>query len=244
MNLSYSGSRRARDHRHVRPVAGRARHPQWPGDGRGAQGTRGRRRLEGFRERHRRAGHPGHRLADQRLVRRRHLHCRGHGRYNRGMLAGSLRDRRHEPAGRRRGNPGEGPTPTLQAFGGGSLTLTLAPWLAATAECPAHSRTGEVEVTGRIGLPAALDVFPGTGASTGTSSPSTLDIPIVGVAVARPTDRDLRDDRRRHGPDRGVRAGPAPRPPPRGHLQPRPRGRHARRRRRRVLRPGRRRAPR
>ena len=53
--------------------------------------------------------------------------------YNRGMLAGSLRIGATNRPVDESGNPGEGPTPTLRAFGGGQLTLTLAPWLAATA---------------------------------------------------------------------------------------------------------------
>ena len=102
--------------------------------------------------------------------------------YSRGMLAGEL----HLGATNRpvdeQGNPGEGPTPELRAFGGGSLTLTLAPWLAATAAVRLTPE-GEVEVTGRIGLPSALEVFPARRYDRNIFS-INLDIPIVGVAVA------------------------------------------------------------
>jgi hypothetical protein len=105
----------------------------------------------------------------------------GTAAYDRGMLAGSLRLGATNRPVDEDGNPGEGPTPELRAFGGGSLTLTLAPWLAATASV-ALTPTGEVQVTGRIGLPSALEVFPERRFDRNIFSVN-LDIPIVGVAV-------------------------------------------------------------
>ena len=102
--------------------------------------------------------------------------------YNRGMLAGSLRIGATNRPVDESGNPGEGPTPELRAFGGGSLTLTLAPWLAATATVRLTPE-GEVEVTGRIGLPSTLEVFPAKRYDRNIFRVN-LDIPIVGVSVA------------------------------------------------------------
>jgi hypothetical protein len=101
--------------------------------------------------------------------------------YNRGMLAGQLRVGATNRPVDDSGNPGEGPTPDLRAFGGGSLTLTLAPWLAATATVRLTPE-GEIEVTGRIGLPSALEVFPAKRFDRNLVTVN-LDIPIVGVAV-------------------------------------------------------------
>jgi hypothetical protein len=101
--------------------------------------------------------------------------------YNRGMLAGSLRVGATNRPVDESGNPGEGPTPELRAFGGGQLTLTLAPWLAATASVRLTAE-GEVEVTGRIGLPATLEVFPARRFDRNIFTVN-LDIPIVGVSI-------------------------------------------------------------
>jgi hypothetical protein len=105
----------------------------------------------------------------------------GSAAYSRGMLAGSLRIGATNRPVDESGNPGEGPTPQLRAFGGGQLTLTLAPWLAATAGVRLTPE-GEVEVTGRIGLPAALEVFPARRFDRNIFRVN-LDIPIVGVSV-------------------------------------------------------------
>ncbi|HEU0237002.1 MAG TPA: DUF4157 domain-containing protein [Candidatus Limnocylindrales bacterium] len=106
----------------------------------------------------------------------------GAAEYNRGMLAGSLRIGATNRPVDESGNPGEGATPTLRAFGGGELTLTLAPWLAATAGVRLLPN-GEIEVRGRIGLPSSLEVFAARRFDRNLFSVN-LDIPIVGVAVA------------------------------------------------------------
>ncbi len=102
--------------------------------------------------------------------------------YSRGMLAGSLRFGVTNRPIDDSGNPGEGATPQLRAFGGGSLMLTLAPWLAATATVRLTPE-GEVEVTGRIGLPSALELFPAKRYDRNLFS-INFDVPIVGVAAA------------------------------------------------------------
>jgi hypothetical protein len=101
--------------------------------------------------------------------------------YRRGMLSGSLRIGATNRPVDESGNPGEGATPNLRAFGGGQLTLTLAPWLAATAGVRLLPN-GEIEVTGRIGLPSSLEVFPAKRFDRNLLTVN-VDIPIVGVSV-------------------------------------------------------------
>jgi hypothetical protein len=60
--------------------------------------------------------------------------------------------------------------------------LRIAPWLQATAGIRLLPN-GEVEVTGEIGLPSSLDIFPEKSLSRNIFSIG-LDIPIVGVSVA------------------------------------------------------------
>jgi len=105
----------------------------------------------------------------------------GTAAYHRGMLSGSLRIGATNRPVDENGNPGEGATPNLRAFGGGQLTLTLAPWLAATAGVRLLP-TGEIEVMGRIGLPSTLEVFPAKRFDRNLVTVN-VDIPIVGVSV-------------------------------------------------------------
>jgi hypothetical protein len=103
--------------------------------------------------------------------------------YSRGMLDGSLRFGATNRPVDESGTPGDEPTNELRAFGGGSLTLTLTPWLAATAGVRITPEA-ELEVTGRIGLPAAVDLFPARRYDRNVFRVN-IDIPIVGVSVLR-----------------------------------------------------------
>jgi hypothetical protein len=105
----------------------------------------------------------------------------GTAAYSRGMLSGSLQVGATNRPVDDQGNPGEGATPQLRAFGGGSLTLRIAPWLAATAGVRLLPN-GEVEVSGQVGLPEVLEVFPARRYDRNLFRIS-LDIPIVGVSV-------------------------------------------------------------
>jgi hypothetical protein len=98
------------------------------------------------------------------------------------MLAGQLQIGATNRPVDDEGNPGAGATPELRAFGGGELTLTLAPWLAATAGVRLLPN-GEIEVTGRIGLPSSLEVFPAKRFDRNLFNVN-IDIPIIGVSVA------------------------------------------------------------
>ncbi len=102
--------------------------------------------------------------------------------YERGMLSGSLLVGATNRPVDEEGRPGGGATRQLRAYGGGSLTLRIAPWLAATAGVQLTPE-GEVEVSGEIGLPEALDLFPAKRFDKNIFS-IAIDIPIVGVAAA------------------------------------------------------------
>jgi hypothetical protein len=103
-------------------------------------------------------------------------------RYERGMAAGSLAVGVTNQALDAAGRPTGEATAELRAFGGGAVTLALAPWLQATAGVRILSEGG-IEVAGEIGLPAALEIFPERAWERELFSVN-LDIPIVGLAVA------------------------------------------------------------
>lgn len=79
--------------------------------------------------------------------------------YSRGMLSGSLEvgatNRVVGEDGQLTDEIGE----DLRAFGGGQLTLQVAPWLQATAGVRILPNA-EIEVQGEIGLPSQLEIFP------------------------------------------------------------------------------------
>ena len=71
----------------------------------------------------------------------------------------------------------------ITLYGGGSATLKLAPWLQATAAIK-FKPNGEVEVTGKIGLPSAIDIFDEKKVEKNIFKIG-IDIPIVpGVSLA------------------------------------------------------------
>ncbi|MEQ1893203.1 MAG: DUF4157 domain-containing protein, partial [Planctomycetota bacterium] len=106
----------------------------------------------------------------------------GAGAYKRGLLDGQLRfgvsNRELDAQGVPTGPPGE----LIRAYGGGEMSLRIAPWLTASAGVRVLPN-GEVEIAGGVRLPAALDLFPEKRHDKNLLSIG-LDIPIVGVAVA------------------------------------------------------------
>ena len=104
--------------------------------------------------------------------------------YEKGMLKGSITvGATNRPIGDD-GKPA-GPPPEkgekITLYGGGSVTLRIAPWLQATAGIKLLPN-GEVEVTGEIGLPAALEIFKEKKFDKNIFTIG-IDIPIVGVSV-------------------------------------------------------------
>ncbi len=105
--------------------------------------------------------------------------------YEKGMLKGSVTvGATNRPVGDD-GKPA-GPPPDkgdkVTLYGGGSVTLKIAPWLQATAGIKLLPN-GEIEVTGEIGLPAALKIFDEKKLDKNIFKIG-IDIPIVGVSVA------------------------------------------------------------
>jgi hypothetical protein len=106
----------------------------------------------------------------------------GEADYERGMLSGSL----SLGVTNRRVNEdntlGDEPTESATAYGGGQLTIRICPWLEGTAGVKLLPN-GEIELTGSIGLPDVLDIFPEKRLDRNIFS-INLDIPIIGFAVA------------------------------------------------------------
>jgi hypothetical protein len=105
--------------------------------------------------------------------------------YEKGMLKGSVTvgatNRPVDADGRPTGPPAD-KSDKITIYGGGSVTLRLAPWLQGTAAIKLKPN-GEIEVTGQIALPSSLDIVPGKDYSKNIFTIG-IDIPIVGVAVA------------------------------------------------------------
>ncbi|HEX5167438.1 MAG TPA: hypothetical protein VFV93_18660, partial [Thermomicrobiales bacterium] len=105
--------------------------------------------------------------------------------YEKGMLKGSVSvGATNRPIGDD-GKPVPGPVDKASKiilYGGGSVTIKLAPWLQATAAIKLLPN-GEIEVTGSIGLPQALDLFPEKKLDRNIFKIG-IDIPIVGLSVA------------------------------------------------------------
>ncbi len=71
---------------------------------------------------------------------------------------------------------------SLTVYGGGTVTLTLTPWLQGTVGLKLTER-GEIEVSGEVALPSAFEVFKERALEKQLLSIG-VDIPIIGVAVA------------------------------------------------------------
>ncbi len=106
----------------------------------------------------------------------------GEGNYARGMLSGSLRIGVTNRAVGADGQLGEEATDRIIAYGGGTMTVRIAPWLQGTVGVRLLPN-GEIELSGAIGLPDVLEIFPEKRLDRNIFSIS-LDIPIIGFAVA------------------------------------------------------------
>lgn len=106
----------------------------------------------------------------------------GSAAYEKGMLKGSvLIGATNRPVGND-GKPGGEPTKQLTAYGGGTVTIKIAPWLQGTVGIKLLPN-GEIEVSGSIGLPSSLNIFPEKSITKNIFTIG-IDIPIVGVAAA------------------------------------------------------------
>ena|GEM_PF-1101107 len=102
--------------------------------------------------------------------------------YQRGIARGRIRvgatNRPVDENGRPTGLPGE----RWIIFGEGRLSLQLTPWLEATAGVQ-FSPTGELTVTGRIGLPNTVNVFNRRDFNRRLVNFPTIEIPLAAVPV-------------------------------------------------------------
>jgi hypothetical protein len=104
--------------------------------------------------------------------------------YERGRAKGTVKiGVTNQPVGAD-GKPAGPPNPdgALIAYGGGSVTLTITPWLQGTVGLQLKPN-GEIEVTGAVRLPSSFEVFPEKRVERQIFSIG-IDIPIIGVAVA------------------------------------------------------------
>lgn len=104
--------------------------------------------------------------------------------YEKGMLKGSVTAGATNRPVSDDGKPGPPPkehSDKITFYGGGSVTLKLAPWLQATAAIK-FKPNGEVEVTGQIGLPSTLNIFDEKKVEQNLFKIG-IDIPILGFSV-------------------------------------------------------------
>jgi hypothetical protein len=109
----------------------------------------------------------------------------GTAAYAKGMLSGSVTvGATNRPIGGdgKPGGPPTGKADKITLYGGGLVTLKIAPWLQATAGIRLLPN-GEVEVAGEISLPKTLEIFPEKKLDKNIFTIG-IDIPIIGVAVA------------------------------------------------------------
>jgi hypothetical protein len=104
--------------------------------------------------------------------------------YEKGLAKGSvmigLTNQAVDPEGKPAGPPKK--DGSLTVYGGGTVTLTLTPWLQGTVGLKLTPK-GEIEVSGEVALPSTFEVFKERTIEKQLLSIG-IDIPIIGVAVA------------------------------------------------------------
>ncbi|WP_423126905.1 eCIS core domain-containing protein [Gaoshiqia sp. Z1-71] len=110
------------------------------------------------------------------------LTIEGSAAYSRGMLSGTVNIGATNRTIGDDGQPSGDPDDTMRVYGGGSLTLTLTPWLQATAGVN-FLPNGEIEVTGRIGLPSSVDVFDRRSIDRNLFTVPAIEIPIFAIPI-------------------------------------------------------------
>ncbi len=106
----------------------------------------------------------------------------GHASYSRGMLSGEIDVGVTNQAIDENGQPSGEPDEDLRAYGGGSLTLQLTPWLEATAGVRLTPE-GEIEVRGQIGFPNVVEIFPRKSIDKTIFRMPTLEIPLFAIPL-------------------------------------------------------------
>ena len=80
------------------------------------------------------------------------------------------------------GKPSGGAGKNLSLYGGGSLTLKITDWLQGTAGVT-FKPDGNIEVVGKIGIPAAVDLFPKKEIKKDIFRAPTIEIPLFAIPV-------------------------------------------------------------
>ncbi|WP_374175093.1 DUF4157 domain-containing protein [Flavobacterium tructae] len=105
----------------------------------------------------------------------------GSADYSRGMLSGSVTVGATNRTIGEDGQPTGEPDDTMRVYGGGTLTLQLTPWLAATAGVK-FLPNGEMEVTARLATDT-YDVFPRKQFDRNLFSVPTIEIPLFAIPL-------------------------------------------------------------
>lgn len=102
--------------------------------------------------------------------------------YARDLLSGTIEVGATNRALDGEGQPTGEPTDTFIVYGGGSLTVRITPWLQGTVGVR-FEPNGEIVVSGRIGLPGAINVFDRIGIPDRELFGIGFDIPIFAIPV-------------------------------------------------------------
>jgi len=105
----------------------------------------------------------------------------GSADYSRGMLSGSVTVGATNRTIGEDGQPTGEPDDTMRVYGGGTLTLQLTPWLAATAGVK-FLPNGEMEVTARLATDT-YDVFPRKQFDRNLFTVPTIEIPLFAIPL-------------------------------------------------------------
>lgn len=105
----------------------------------------------------------------------------GSADYSRGMLSGSVNVGATNRTIGEDGQPTGEPDDTMRVYGGGTLTLQLTPWLAATAGVK-FLPNGEMEVTARLATDT-YDVFPRKQFDRNLFTVPTIEIPLFAIPL-------------------------------------------------------------
>ena len=106
----------------------------------------------------------------------------GSASYERGMLSGNVEVGATNRTINEDGQPAGEPDDTMRVYGGGDLTLQLTPWLEAEAGVR-FEPNGELVVSGHIGLPDTVEVFPRREIRRNLFTVPTIEIPLFAIPL-------------------------------------------------------------
>lgn len=102
--------------------------------------------------------------------------------YEKGIAKGSIKVGATNRPTDENGNPAGEPGDKWVVYGNGELTLKLTPWLQASAKVTL-TKAGEMEVSGTIGIPNALEVFKAKTINQPLLKFPTLEIPLLAIPL-------------------------------------------------------------